>query len=59
VAHYIEDLILRAVQPWWLVEMMWPDKVELIPHQRKGNWVIVEWHEVKPETELNREVVQL
>jgi hypothetical protein len=26
------------VRLWWLVELMWPDKVELIPHQRKGNY---------------------
>jgi hypothetical protein len=27
-----------AVRFWSLVELMWPDKVELIPHQRNGNF---------------------
>jgi putative transposase len=26
------------VRLWWLVELMWPDKVELIPHQCNGNF---------------------
>jgi hypothetical protein len=27
-----------AVRLWWLVELMWLDKVEFIPHQCSGNF---------------------